>query len=302
MSRVLLALAGVLVAGAVAVAVALSGGPTPPVPVPDADPGSPSTAPGQPRTPGHTLGPCPAHEPAELTVLTLNIHAGRTKDGRLDLAEVARELRAWDADVVLLQEVDRGRERSDFLDQSRWLGARLGMGAEFVPTRRLRPGTTGNAVLSALPVLSSSRHALPRLPGLMRRGLLRVTVDVSGHRVDVLTTHLDHASPTARRTQARAVARLVGRSGRPTVLGGDLNAVPDMPPLRTLERAGLVDTWPVAGRGDGLTVPGAAPQRRIDYVLASSHFAATAAEALPSLVSDHRAVRAELELVPEHCR
>ena len=300
MRRALLVVGGLVVVGALAAAAILGRVPAPPVPGPD--PVAPSTAPGQSTSPGHTLGPCPARDPADLTVLTLNIHAGRTKAGRLDLAEVARELRAWNADLVLLQEVDRGRERSDFVDQARWLGDRLGMVSEFVPTRRLRPGTTGNAVLSALPVTGSADHALPRLPGLMRRGLLRVTVDLAGHRVDVLTTHLDHASPAARRAQARAVAREVDAGRRPTVLGGDLNAVPDMPPLRTLERAGLVDSWPVAGRGDGLTVPGAAPQRRIDYVLASSHFAATSAEALPSLVSDHRAVRAELTLVPAPCR
>lgn len=302
MSRALLALAGVLVAGVVAVAVVLSRPPAPPLlPGPDPDP-APTRAPEQSTAPGHTLAPCPVREPAKLSVVTLNIHAGRTRAGRLDLPEVARELRAWGADVVLLQEVDRGRERTDFVDQAQWLGEQLGMRAEFAPVRRLQPGTTGNAVLSALPVLGSARHSLPRLPGLMRRGLLRVAVDLAGHRVDMLTTHLDHASPTARRAQARAVARLAGRSGGPTVLGGDLNAVPGMPPLRALARAGLVDAWPVAGLGEGLTVPGAAPRRRIDYVLSSSHFVATDAEVLPSLVSDHRAVRAELMLVPEPCR
>lgn len=274
--------------------------PAPPAGDPPPTPAT-SVAPPQPSEPGGTLEPCPRGEPTRLTALSLNIRAGRTNAGVLDLERIATELRAWDADVVMLQEVDRGRERSDLLAQARWLGERLGLGWAYGPTRRLRPGTTGNAVLSRFPVTEVRALPLPRLPGLYRRGLLQVTLDVDGREVDVMSTHLDHVLPAARRAQAAAVASVVRRSERPVLLGADLNAEPDLPPLNLLARAGLTDPWPITGVGDGLTVPAADPQRRIDYVLAEESFVPLRSEVQISAVSDHRAVRTVFELLPADC-
>jgi endonuclease/exonuclease/phosphatase family metal-dependent hydrolase len=214
---------------------------------------------------------------------------------------VASELRAWDADVVLLQEVDRGRRRSDGVDQARWLGRRLGMDAVFGPGRRTRPGSSGNAVLSRHPVVSSGNRPLPSRPGLFGRGLVRATLDVDGRLVDVFSTHLEHASSRVRREQAAAVVERVRRAARPVVVGGDINAEPGTPPVRRLERAGLVDAWQVAGRGDGLTVPAYAPRRRIDFVFSDASFRPVSADVVLSSVSDHRGVRAELDLLATTC-
>ncbi|MGZ5399301.1 MAG: endonuclease/exonuclease/phosphatase family protein [Nocardioides sp.] len=272
---------------------------------PPADDPAPSPTatvpPSQSSEPGSTLEPCPRGDSSRLTALTLNIHGGRTKAGVLDLERVAAELRGWDADVVLLQEVDRGRERSDTEAQAEWLGDALGLEWAYGPTRRLRSGSSGNAVLSRFPVVDSRFRSLPRLPGLYRRGLVQVTVDVEGREVDVLSTHLDHVAPAARRAQAAAIAAVVRGSERPALLGGDLNAEPGLPPLAILDRAGLVDPWPLVGNGSGLTVPAADPQRRIDYVLADDSFAPLRSEVLISSISDHRAVRTSLELLPPDC-
>ncbi len=274
--------------------------PAPPVGTPPPSP-SPTLVPPQPSEPGGTFEPCPRGDTVRLTALTLNIHGGRTNAGVLDLERVATELRAWDADVVLLQEVDRGRGRSGSVAQAAWLGDRLGLDWAYGPTRQLRPGSTGNAVLSRFPVTDVRPRSLPRLPGLFRRGLLQVTVDVDGRAVDLMSTHLDHVSPAARRAQAAAVATGVRRTGRPVLLGGDLNAEPGLPPLNVLARAGLLDPWPVVGKGDGLTVPAADPRRRIDYVLADDGFVPLRSEVLISAISDHRAVRTTWELLPADC-
>lgn len=273
----------------------------------EGEPSAPPTdrSPGVPRQPvgrGTTLSRCAAVDPVDLTVLSFNIHAGRTKAGRLDLARVADEIEAWQPDLVLLQEVDRGRDRSGRVDQTRWLGRRLDMHAVFGPNRRLRGGVSGNAVLSRFPVVARANQPLPSRPGLYRRGLLRVTVDVSGQRVDVFATHLEHASRHVRREQARAVAERVQRSRVPVLVGGDLNAEPGTPPLRSLNRRGLVDPWPLVGRGPGRTVPAYDPRRRIDFLLADTSFLPVDATVLTSRVSDHRAVRVELKLLAPPCR
>lgn len=261
------------------------------------EPVSPSleTAPRpQPTAPRGTLRPCPAG--SRLTVVTFNIHFGRTRGGEPGLRQVAQEIRAWDADVVVLNEVDRGRGRSDGVAQARLLGALTDMHASYGPNRRVRGGWSGNAVLSRLPVLRSGNRALPFVAGTIPRGLLRVTVEVEGTPVDVFATHLEHSSPAARRAQARVVGRTVARSDRPFVLAGDLNATPGSVALDVLGRFGLVDAWEAAGRGEGLTVPAAAPRKRIDYVLTDERMVPRRAEVLLSQVSDHRAVRAVLDV------
>lgn len=285
---------------ALVVGVTACSAPTPPVSDPPPSP-SPTVLPPQPSETGGTIEPCSRGDTVRLTALTLNIHGGRTKAGVLDLERVAAELRAWDADVALLQEVDRGRERSDNVSQAEWLGDRLDLDWAYGATRQLRPGSSGNAVLSRFPVVDTRLRSLPRQPGLLRRGLVQLTADVGGREVDVISTHLDHVSPAARRAQATAVAGVVRRSDRPVLLGGDLNTETGLPPLAILDRAGLTDPWPVSGTGSGLTVPSADPQRRIDFVLADDSFVPVRSEVLISSISDHRAVRTSFELLPADC-
>ena len=271
--------------------------------LPDPSPGTPGSGPPstQPTDSGPTLSHCPTGDAVRIRVLSLNLHGGRTKAGRLELDRVATELRAWNADLVLLQEVDRGRDRSGGVDQAQRLARGLGFDAVYGPTRRFRSGSTGNAILSRWPVADVARGALPRTRGAYRRGLVRATVDIRGQEVDVFATHLDHVSPGLRRAQARAVAAAVRRSPRPVVLGGDLNAEPGMPATEAVQRSGLVDGWSVVGRDDGLTVPAARPRRRIDYVLADASFVPVRSTVLISLVSDHRAVRTTYDLLPRDC-
>ncbi len=265
------------------------------------NPATPSPSRTQSTRAGATLEPCPRSEAQRVTVLTLNIHSGSTKAGRLELGQLASELKSWDADLVLLQEVDRGRERTGGVDQARRLAGRLGYSHVYGPTRRFRPGSTGNAILSRWPMVDTQLRALPRKVGTYRRGLARATIDVRGQHVDVFSTPLDHSSPGVRRAQAQAVAATVRRSSRPVVLGGDLNAEPGTPAVRAVERVGLVDGWSVAGRHDGLTVPAASPRRRIDYVLADEAFVPVRSRVLLSGVSDHRAVMTTYDLLPRAC-
>lgn len=285
--------------------------PLPPATAPDAPVPAPSGTTGrapQPTAPATTVVPCPAPGPGHaLSVLTFNIHGGLSHSG-YDLEQVAREIEAWDADVVLLQEVDRHRLRTAFDDQPAWLAARLDMNVAF-GRNVVRPPVTaeqrrqeyGTATLSRLPISSWRNVRLPNQPGLEPRGLLRVTVRAGGQPVNIYNTHLQHTRGNIRIVQLRAVRRIVARDPDPHVLGGDLNATPDSPALAVT--AGLLrDPWTAVGGGPGLTVPAHVPRRRIDYVLHDEHWEPTSAETLRSSVSDHRALRVDLDLLrPRHC-
>ncbi|MFA6297825.1 MAG: endonuclease/exonuclease/phosphatase family protein [Nocardioides sp.] len=275
---------------------------------PDPQPAGPPTAPpsglpppsGPPPTPTPT-GPggppsCPDPASVRLRVATFNIH-GAVGPGGYDLGGIVREIRGWDADVVLLQEVHRYRAKSGLDDQPAELARMLGMEvvfgrnktrtaeAEGAPRRE-----SGTAILTRQPILSWSNQLLPNLPGLQQRGLLRATILIAGRRVDVLNTHLQHTRGIIRVLQTRGIRRLVGRSGRPFLLGGDFNAEPGSPAMRVLDGV-VTDPWTQVGVGSGLTVPPRVPRRRIDYVLyGSGGWVPEQAQVVQSAIADHRAV------------
>lgn len=262
-------------------------------PSPDPSPGAPTPAP----------TPCPGTEPVRLRVATLNIHGALGRGDVYDLPGMAEEIRGYDADVVLLQEVHRFRARSGLDDQPAELGRLLDMAAVFGRNFTRPPEASGaprresgTAILSRLPILSWDNRLLPNFPGLQQRGLLRATLDLPGGPVDVHNTHFQHTRGVIRIVQARGVRRLVAASPRPWLLGGDLNAEPGSPAMRVMD-AFTTDPWPLVGIGPGLTVPPREPRRRIDYVLAGpGGWLPEQAQVVASRIADHRAVLVDYAL------
>lgn len=259
-------------------------------------------------TPTAVPTPCPPGPERELTVLSFNIHAGLGSNG-YELDTIADEINAWGADIVLLQEVDQFRDRSNVDNQPRLLAQRLGMQAAYGPNVRRDPVLDGgkeqrygSLILSSYPVVDQANVRLPNRPGLERRGLVRATVDVDGVLVDVFNTHLQHTSGAVRRDQVRGIKDELRDRELPQIVGGDFNAEPDSPAVSLLTSWRFTDPWPVVGDGTGLTVPAGDPQRRIDFVLHDEWFGARYGDVRRSSVSDHRAVRIRLALTgPADC-
>ena len=134
-------------------------------------------------------------------IAAYNIKHGEGLDGRVDLARAAAVLRRLDADVITLQEIDRGTERTDRVDQARRLGELLGMDAWFGDFMPYRGGEYGMAVLSRLPVVSTENIRLP--DGEEPRSGLRVTVAVGpeARPLSVVGVHL-YRTPEERFAQA----------------------------------------------------------------------------------------------------
>jgi endonuclease/exonuclease/phosphatase family metal-dependent hydrolase len=231
-----------------------------------------------------------------LSVLTFNIHSARTSDGRVDLASIGREIAAWDADIVLLEEVDRGRLWTGQVDMPSVLAGRLGMSWAFGSNVQRSPTNQyGTAILSRYPILATRNVALPAPPGTQQRGLLRATVDLDGTAMSVYVTHLENTSPDARLRQIRAIVPILRADPRPKLFGGDLNSVPGSPVLAAA-RTVVVDTWPGLGPAPGFTAPAGHPRVRIDYLMYDGgegvELTPLGAQLLTSAVSDHLAVRA----------
>lgn len=156
--------------------------------------------------------------------------------------------------------------------------------------------------MSRLPLLEVRNHEITRLSTQAETpvpeplpGFPEVVIEVDGTVVHVFNTHLDYrADPRVREMQVADMLRIMGGANRPTLLLGDLNAEPADPELTPLFRR-LDDVWS-ASRGPGLTFPADDPLKRIDYILASSHFAVENVEVLDTEASDHRPVVADLLL------
>ena len=267
-----------------------SGSPAPSVP----GPGSP--APSLTLPTAVPTQPCrPQQLATRLTVASFNIHSARTGAGvRLDL--VADEIAALNADVVLLQEVDRGRAVTGRVDMPTVLADRLGMEQVFGANVRSGSEEYGTALLSRYPVVSWRNHPLPNSAGGQPRGVLHAVLDVDGLALSVYNTHLDFRRGGLKAVQARAVADLVADDPRPRVLGGDLNAKPGSAVVAAVT-AVATDPWPQVGVGTPATSPADAPVGRIDYLLhAGPGLTPLWADTVPTGVSDHRPVRTRYRL------
>ena len=167
-----------------------------------------------------TVPPTTAPVSRALTVLTFNIHHAEGTDGKVDVSRIATVIRDSQADVVGLQEVDRGVERTARRDLLKEVADLTGMRLAFGKNLDHQGGDYGNGLLTTRPIVSVGNRPLPNTDGGEPRGVLQVVLDVEGTQVLVLTTHLDHRRPDQQRVaSAAAVLEMVeafgsGRSWR----------------------------------------------------------------------------------------
>ncbi|MEV8593368.1 endonuclease/exonuclease/phosphatase family protein [Streptomyces sp. NPDC052013] len=245
--------------------------------------------------------------PVPLRVATYNIHAGAGQDGVFDLDRTADAVRALDADVIGLQEVDvHWGARSDFVDEARALAEMLDMRVFFAPIYDLDPATEvgerrqfGVAILSRYPVLDAENHEITRLSTQTpdpvpapAPGFAEVVVNVRGAHVHVYSTHLDYRSdPSVRAAQVTDMLAVLAADRGPKVLVGDFNAEATAPELAPLWGS-LRDAAPDGGG----TYPAVGPVRRIDFVTVSPDVTVAGARTVATDASDHRPVVTDLRL------
>jgi endonuclease/exonuclease/phosphatase family metal-dependent hydrolase len=220
--------------------------------------------------------------------------------GPRGLGAVAEALRAQDADLIALQEVDMGCARSGGVLQARALGEALGMSWGFCRAIPFDGGEYGVALL-VKPQLVGGRplrvttFRLPggRLPGEEPRVLLGARA--GGLRVFV--THLD-LFDDLRLHQAEAVCAAISSTSR-AVLLGDFNEGPHGPAVRRVLDFGLRDAWSEAHAPERATAPPDRPQERIDLVLLGAGAGpAFGARAVESDASDHPLVVSDFSAFP----
>ena len=238
----------------------------------------------------------------EIRVLVYNIHAGKDAKGVDNLARIAEIVRASEADIALLQEVDRGTTRSGQTDQPRVLAGLTGFHVAFGKTLDYQGGEYGIAILSRWPIRSDTLISLPVIPPQQRsggshepRGALRALIEGPAGRLEFLNTHIDASRDDFYRLQEMAkILQLATnaiqvRNGS-TFVGGDLNAEPGSAVIDMIRPSRLRDAWPECGQGSGLSYPADNPVKRIDYLLLPSDWRCVSGKVIETDASDHRPV------------
>jgi endonuclease/exonuclease/phosphatase family metal-dependent hydrolase len=243
----------------------------------------------------------------DVRVMSFNIHHGADGAENLDLERIARDIEATGSEIIGLQEVDNHwSSRSDFVDQAAWLADRLDMHYTYAANLDRDPAEGqierrqyGTAILSEYPILESENHLLTNIEYAERpteqRGLLEAVINVEGNHISFYNTHLDHQRSEQRQSQVKEILAIAEESNRPSVLVGDLNAVPTSPEMQDILTQ-FTDAFAVLGQDADYTIPVENPTRRIDYVLTQGDIEPTYAEVLHTTSSDHLPIIADLTI------
>lgn len=218
---------------------------------------------------------------ATLRVATFNVHHCEGLDGRLDVERVAEVIRSTGADLIALQELDRGLARSGEVDQPAELSRLLDMEAAFFPSLQRDGGDYGLALMGRPAVSSPAYVPLPRMGTEEPRGA--VTAEWEG--LSLISTHLStHA--TTRRIQTSALGAIAAGAEGACLVLGDLN--------QSGRSLGALTSRGFTGAFGHRTLPRSRLRRQIDHILVREA-ALERSWTVPTDASDHLPLVADLD-------
>lgn len=243
-------------------------------------------------------------KPVSLRLMTYNVHSCIGMDGRVSSERIARVIARHRPDVVALQELDIGRERTRAIDQAKVIAEKLKMNFHFHPAYSLEEEKYGDAILSRYPMHLIRAGALPRMRNtryLEPRGAIWVEIELLGLKIQIINTHL---SIWGRECLLQAQALLgpdwIGNATcqAPVILLGDFNAAPGSSIVKSIKTR-LRDAQLHLEKHEPLkTWLGRYPLSRIDYVFVSPEIKIKSVEvprtALERVASDHLPLLAEV--------
>lgn len=233
--------------------------------------------------------------PSSFRVLSYNIHHGEGIDKKIDLQRIAAVIKESKADIVGLQEVDRGVERTDRRDLPKELAKLTGMKVYFERNIIYQGGDYGNAVLTKFPIKKKKNTHYKMLWPDEQRGVIQVFLNVHGKDLLFMNTHIDYRPDDAERLlNAEEMRKIIAAAGKtPVILCGDFNSSPGSSTHNKIKEF-MSDTWELVGHGDGFSFSAETPASRIDYLwITKDSIQPLQMEVLKSDASDHLPVMGE---------
>jgi endonuclease/exonuclease/phosphatase family metal-dependent hydrolase len=246
----------------------------------------------------------------QLTVMSYNVHHGADTADKAALEDQARAIAAAKAQLVGLQELDNGTQRTGRVDQPAEFARLTGMHVAFTAAIDYQGGKYGMAILSAYPIRDVFHLHYASYSPSERRIAMGILVDLKERLSSSLpssllffTTHLDlnaaHRKAEVVELQQWIAGIAAQHPGAGVVVTGDFNARPDDPAYTTM-LAEYGDVWQIVGAGAGYTFPSIKPTSRIDYVFLgtqapAANITAVAANIPAVTWSDHRPLVAQIQ-------
>ena len=230
--------------------------------------------------------------------MTYNIHVGVGMDKNLDLARIAEVINEQHPDLVGLQEVDRGVERTQRIDEIAELAKLRHMDYAFAFNLPYQGGQYGVAILSRFRITATEHRHYKNLREAERRGFIRAEVVAHGQKLDFVTTHLDYQYEDGRVFETEQLLAALKDVGGPLIVVGDFNDVPSGGACKLMRQA-FDDAWAAAEPNEtGFSYPADRPAKRIDYIFTrqSDRITTKRAWIVSRLASDHVPVVADLEI------
>lgn len=251
----------------------------------------------------------------ELSVMCYNIKVGVGGGKKRLFAEegldkVAEIVEKYNPDILLVQEIEMGAKRSQFLDEPQFLKTKLGFESyAFAPAIQSGTWSYGVAIfLKNGKVLSEKKHLLfkpdyskthPDYPGYYseQRTLLEVAAKIQGKNISLFSTHLGLTSDQ-RKKQVETILGVIKEKKGLVILGGDFNAEPDTPE-RTLLKTKLTDSFFQLSPANQLSFPaGLSPEKAIDTIYVSEGIEVLESFVIrdETLASDHNPIFVRLKI------
>jgi len=244
-----------------------------------------------------------------LRVLTYNIHKAIGVDGKFAPERIVEVLRHHDADIVLLQEVDRGAPRSNHLDLASLLARELQYRYRAVGMNvSLRKGRYGNATLSRFPI-GRQRNIDLTISWRKRRGAQHTRFHIPNGSepigLDVFNVHLGLSETERRKQMARLLSTpdVLGLGpSESCIIAGDMNDWPGLLKRRHFEPAGFqcATNHRPGSRWSIKSFPSRAPTSGLDKVFYRGNLRPLHAHRsrlkLARVASDHLPVMVEFEI------
>ncbi len=248
-----------------------------------------------------------------------NWKGGSREDRKKRLDQIADLLKELDADVVILNEVDFDSSWSFSVNQARYLAERAGY-SYWAEQRNLDLRVVawkwrfGNALLSRYPIVGASVIELPDYSSIEtllagKKRVLNCTMRLHDQRVRVVAVHLCQRSEANRARSADMITKLASSDEVMTIVAGDFNSTPSGFPntesdatwgnaIDRFDASALFQRYPKRPSNslDQFTFHSTHPITTIDWILIPKQSRMLEYRVVPTTLSDHRPVVAELSL------
>jgi len=197
----------------------------------------------------------PPPGPQSIRVATYNIRAGLG-----GIRGITEDLRSLSADVIAIQEVERGRFGSRKIDHAATLANALGMKYVYAPSFSLDGREHGIAVLSRFPMSDPETLELPQGTGRWPRVALKTRIETPQGPVRFICVHLTRpwkmpfSHTRERMAQLRTIFASLEGDSLPPIMAGDFNSTP-FSPERWIISSHLQDSWAPWRDGWAFTFP-----------------------------------------------